>query len=226
MKLRAAMGLFVLGLGVVACSWISPSSNDEAPTPMDTVTGITGAFPSPEPEFTSPPPPSVTPTLPPPTRLPSPTPTVQPEADSQADTASTYVYGIQPGSPLILQSWKHDCNWMGIGGQVFGPHGFPVGEIIVEVGGVLNGKPILGLSITGIDHGYGPGGYEIQLADQPTESFGEVWIQLKDNTGNAVSPIVYLETYDICIQNLILLNFVEESIPEARWVYYFPLIFK
>ena len=54
---------------------------------------------------------------------------------------------------------------------------------------------------------YGPGGYEIVLADQPIESRDSLWVQLFDLSGNPLSELIYVDTVADCGQNLILLNY-------------------
>ena len=136
-------------------------------------------------------------------------------------------YVIQEGAPIGMPGWTHQeegCAWLGVAGQVFGLGGNPVLDLIVEAGGTLGGQAVLGLSITGMAGAYGPGGYEIQLADQVIASQGEVWMQIKDDSGKLLSGKTFIETFQDCARNLLLLNFVEsEQIPGPNRVY-LPLI--
>ncbi len=163
------------------------------------------------------------------------TPSVTPEATSDAPEASLSAdipeggryFVIQEGAPIGMPNWAHQdigCDWLGVAGQVFDLAGDPVLDLIVEVGGTLEGEPLLGLSLTGVANAYGPGGYEIQLADHVVASYGEAWILIKDDAGQTLSGKTYLETFDDCDQNLLLMNFVEvEEIPDAFEVF-LPLI--
>ncbi|MBC8507340.1 MAG: hypothetical protein H8D34_20950 [Chloroflexi bacterium] len=134
---------------------------------------------------------------------------------------------IQEGAIVGMPNWSHQdagCNWLGVAGQVFDLAGDPVLDLIVEIGGTLEGQPILGLSLTGMATIYGPGGYEIQLADHAFASQGKVWIQIKDDAGQTLSGQTFIETFDDCDQNLLLINFVEvEEIPVSLEVF-IPLI--
>jgi hypothetical protein len=133
---------------------------------------------------------------------------IQPGA-SQIETA--YPYKVQPGSPVYLPNIFHPesgCNWLGVAGQVFGENSEPLINIVVEVGGTLEGDPVFGLTLTGLAPDYGSGGYEIYLADHAIKSQGTIWIQLFDLAGQAISPQIYIDTFDSCDQNLILVNFV------------------
>ena len=109
-------------------------------------------------------------------------------------------------------------------GQVF-YDGSPVEDILVETGGILDGKEVLGLAITGFSTDYGSGGYEIQLSGQPIESVDSVWIQLKDNAGVELTRKYSLSSYDQCDQNLILANFVKTE-DNPIITFYFPLFFR
>jgi hypothetical protein len=139
-------------------------------------------------------------------------------------TLEEFAFAIQPGSPVAIKSWTHDCNWSGVGGQVF-YDGNPVNNLIVETGGTLAGEDVLGLSITGLVSTYGSGGYEIQLADQLIESEGTVWIQLKDITGLPLSPKYVISSHDDCAQNLILVNFVKSEFTPVV-IFYYPVFFR
>jgi hypothetical protein len=131
---------------------------------------------------------------------------------------------IQPGTPVSVLSWTHDCNWMGVGGQVFFDD-HPINQIIVETGGTLEGKYVLGLSITGLINTYGSGGFEIKLSDHPVNSTGTVWIQLKDIAGLPLSEKFYLSSQDDCAKNLILINFVAAQ-PDPFIEFYYPILFR
>jgi len=134
---------------------------------------------------------------------------------------------IQEGAPIGMPNWAHQeegCNWLGVAGQVFDLNGDPIMDLIVEAGGTLDGQPMLGLSLTGVATAYGPGGYEIQLADHVIASHGTVWLQIKNDAGDLFSGNIYIERFADCAANLLLLNFVEvEEIPDFEQVF-LPLI--
>jgi len=136
-------------------------------------------------------------------------------------------FTIQEGAPVGMPNWANQevgCAWLGVAGQVFDLQGEPVLDLIVEAGGTLEGQPLLGLSITGMASAYGPGGYEIQFSDHVVASQSEAWVQIKTNTGEPLSGRTFIETFDDCAQNLLLLNFVEvEEIPDPNQVF-LPLI--
>ena len=114
---------------------------------------------------------------------------------------------------------------MGVAGQVFDIDDTPMMELVVEFGGELAGQPVFGLAITGQAESYGEGGYEFKLADKPIASSGNVWAQVFDLEGRAISAPTYFSTYDRCDQNLIILNFVQAYKLPTDW-FYLPAIFK
>lgn len=107
------------------------------------------------------------------------------------------------------------CDWLGVAGQVFNRAGVVQKDILIKSGGELADAAVLEemtmpLAEPDIDLAYGPGGYEITLANSPAASQGSVWVQLFNLDGDPISEQVYLTTYDDCQKNLILLNFTEE----------------
>lgn len=135
-----------------------------------------------------------------------------------------YDFEMQMGSPVAIGSWTHDCNWMGVAGQVFYDDN-PINNIVVETGGSINGEDVFGLSLTGLFDEYGSGGYEIQLSDYPIESVDTVWIQIMDLDGFPLSQKIYFTSYDQCSQNLILVNFVNIESTSIN-TFHFPIIYR
>jgi hypothetical protein len=120
------------------------------------------------------------------------------------------LYRLQPGSPIAMGNIFHPdlgCNWMGVGGQVMGESGQPVGMLVIELGGTLDGNEIGALTLTGSASHWGPGGFEFKLADKPTLSSDSVWVQVLDLDGTPLSNKVFFKTSNECEQAAILLNF-------------------
>lgn len=157
-------------------------------------------------------------------------------ATPAANIASAIVYeryfAVQTGTPIGLPNWVHaeaGCNWLGIAGQIFDIDGLPAVSFVVEAGGTLEGAPVLGLALTGLDSAYGPGGFEIYLADHVAASQQTLWLEVKDTQGKQVSERIYLSTYADCNQNLTLINFVESAelpTPPVSHLFYLPLVYK
>lgn len=158
---------------------------------------------------------------------PPPTQTVVPAVTPAAVAVPDY--SLQVGSPAWLPSFARadlGCDFLGVAGQVFDKNQVPVKMLVVEVGGSLGGNEILGLSLTGNAPVYGPGGYEIQVAGQPVESGGSIWIQVFDLGGNPLSNKISFDTFADCDKNLILINFVETIFPLPELNLYLPAIYK
>jgi len=128
-----------------------------------------------------------------------------------------YLYTLQAMNPHYLGNFTRPdlgCDWLGIGGQIFNQEGVVQKNIIIKAGGVLDGIPVIEemtmpLAEPEIDIAYGPGGFELTLANSPVESDSTIWIQLFSLEGNPLSEQIYLETHDDCQKNLLLVNFIE-----------------
>lgn len=103
--------------------------------------------------------------------LPPPTPTIKIATPVPVvPTPIPMKYTLQPGTPVAVGGFVHSdlgCNWMGVGGQVFALDSTPVKQLVVELGGTMNGQAVSQLSLTGAATQWGPGGYEFTLADHP-----------------------------------------------------------
>ena len=160
----------------------------ESPTPGATATSTT----APTATATSTPEPTFTPTLVP--------------------------YTLQLLNPYYLTNFTHvdlGCDWMGVAGQIFDKDGLVQKVILGKAGGDILGTPIveemtMPLAESEIDLAYGPGGYELTLANSPADTEDTIWIQLYNLAGNPLSEKIYLTTYDDCLKNLILMNFIEQ----------------
>jgi hypothetical protein len=144
------------------------------------------------------PPPTLTPTLvPTETQVPTATPT-EPGPP----------FALQPGNPVGIPNIANDlsCDWMGVGGQVFNLDNAPIANLGVHLEGEINGKAIDLDALTGSAPDIGPSGYVFDLADQPSASEGSIWIQLNDGAGKALSEQVFLNTYDNCNENFVMVN--------------------
>lgn len=133
----------------------------------------------------------------PPTGTPTSAPTETPEP----------VFFPQEGSPIYMANFAHPttgCGWSGVGGQVFAADGVPLAGLFV-IGGDDSGQRWA--AQTGLSPAYGPGGYEIQLSDQATDTTGFFWIQVLDEAGQPVSDRIYFDIFQDCERNLVLINF-------------------
>ena len=151
------------------------------------------------------------------------TPSYTPTATATERPAATFTptavpYSLQLMNPFYLENFTHDdlgCAWLGVAGQIFNLEGQVQKNIVIRAGGEINGTPVIEemampLAEPDTDLAYGPGGFELTLADSLAATESEVWIQLFHLNGDPLSDKIYLTTYNDCQKNLILLNFVEE----------------
>lgn len=115
------------------------------------------------------------------------------------------------GTPVVVDSrilrGDDSCAWSGVAGQAFDLQGEPVTGLSVRLGGMVDGQPVEITGMTGTVLTYGPGGYEMTVANQPVASAQSLWVQLLDPAGIPLSEKIPFDTFATCEQNLILLNF-------------------
>ena len=131
--------------------------------------------------------------------LPSITPTSQP-------------LSVQTGSPAYIQNYVHSdagCAWLGIAGQIFDANNQPVMNLVVNVKGMLGPLKVDKIAVTGIPEAnvYGPGGYEVKIADKAIASENTMTVQVFDLNGYSLSKPISFNTFSECSKNLIIINF-------------------
>ncbi len=99
------------------------------------------------------------------------------------------------------------CDWLGVGGAVFGTDGSPLQFQTVQLGGELGEVVVSQLKLSGSAPAYGASGFEFELGNHPVASAQTLWIQLFDNTGKALTDKIYFDTFDDCAQNLVKIIF-------------------
>jgi hypothetical protein len=95
------------------------------------------------------------------------------------------------------------CNWQGVGGQVFDINGQPLTGIRVQVFGA--GVDLI--AVSGSNTLYGPSGWEIQLGNGIATT--TYVVQLQSSEGTIISPQVTVTFPADCARNLALVNFVQ-----------------
>jgi len=138
-----------------------------------------------------------------------PTPTIS----DPAATQTPFSLILQPGSPAYIQNFAHmdaGCNWLGIAGQIFDADGKTINNLVVNIKGNLGQTKIDEIGLTGIPEAdiYGPGGYEIKIADKAVDSENSLKIQVLDIQGKNLSNAMAFKTYSDCEKNLIIVNFI------------------
>lgn len=185
------------------------------------------------------PPPTLPPTLGPPTATPTPeiflpsewtptptrtvtvtatpvptetaTPTPESTSETPEATATGPAFSLQPGAPVLTPNIANDlgCDWMGVGGQVFDQEGEPISGLGIHLEGTLDGQSYELDTLSGTASNLGPAGYVFDLADRPIESDETLWIQLNDTAGVPLSDPVYLTTSNSCEENFVLVNWTQ-----------------
>ncbi len=134
------------------------------------------------------------------------TPTATPKAPFSATT--TYI-----ASTIIHQ--EEGCNWQGIGGTVVDANNADMLRMTIRLEGSYNGKTKNELTVSSIAPAYGKSGYEFFLGTVPISSKGELYLQLFDQAGVPLSDKIYVDTFNDCSKNLVLVRFKKNRNPEA-----------
>jgi hypothetical protein len=79
--------------------------------------------------------------------------------------------------------------------------------VTIMMGGYFNGRTVNQLSLTGTALQYGQAGYEFLLAEAPVNSRGQIWVQLYDQSLVPLSDRIYVDTFEDCERNMVLVNF-------------------
>jgi hypothetical protein len=134
------------------------------------------------------------------------------------------IYLYQRGAPAALPNFvmpEAACNWTGVGGQVFDISGTPVSGLVIKIFGTLEGKLVEHFVLTGSSLQFGPGGFDVMVADHLLTSPGTLSLQLLDISGLEKSPVIQFQVFADCQHNLRVINLAETTI--GRQIY-FPII--
>lgn len=182
-------------------SIVQPPAAAAAALPAETQESTATAAPT---ETSTPLPPAAT--LPPePTATATPTP--GPTATPTIKALYPFILRNEPAAIAGDAMPGHEDCKLWIAGQSYDLQGAPMVGITVMLGGHLDGNNLYQLSLTGTALQFGQAGYEFTVAEQPVKSKSSVWVQLFDQALVPLSGRIYLDTFDDCNQNLILVNF-------------------
>lgn len=126
------------------------------------------------------------------------TPTATPKAPFSATT--TYI-----ASTIIHP--EAGCDWQGVGGTVVDANNADMLRMTISLIGFYNGKSVNELTVSSIAPAYGKSGFEFVLGTEPISSNDELYLQLLDQSGLPLSGKVYVDTFDDCSKNLVLVRF-------------------
>jgi hypothetical protein len=128
----------------------------------------------------------------------TPSPTVAPKAPFSATI--TYI-----DSTIIHP--EAACNWQGVGGTIVDANNADMLRMTIRLVGFYNGKTKNELTVSSIAPAYGKSGYEFFLGSVPIVSKKELYIQILDQAGLPLSDNIYIDTFNDCSKNLVLVRF-------------------
>ncbi len=99
------------------------------------------------------------------------------------------------------------CNWQGVGGTIVDSNNADMLRVTVRLVGFYNNKSKNELTVSSIAPSYGKSGYEFTLGTVPISSDGLLYIQILDQAGLPLSDNVYIDTFNDCSKNLVLVRF-------------------
>lgn len=146
-----------------------------------------------------------------------------PAQRSMAFALQGFTYLPHMGSPTYIPNFvapEAGCSWAGIGGQVFNRYGRPQDGLKVRIQGKIGGVDQQFDTTSGSSTRFGPGGFEVRLANQALNLDG-LSIQIFDANGVARSPRIPLRLMADCRRNLTVINFLEVNITH---LYHLPVI--
>ena len=133
----------------------------------------------------------------------TPTETATPTATPEAAFSATITY---IASTIIHP--ENGCNWQGIGGTVVDAKNADMLRMTIRLAGRYNGKSLTELlTVSSIAPAYGKSGYEFVLGKVPISSKGDLYLQLFDQAGLPLSDNIYIDTFNDCSKNLVLVRF-------------------
>ncbi len=132
------------------------------------------------------------------------TPTITPTATAtpKAPFSATITY---IASTIIHQ--EAACNWQGIGGTVVDASNADMLRMTIRLVGFYDGKSKNDLTVSSIAPAYGKSGYEFFLGVVPISSKGQLFLQLEDQSGLPLSSKIYIDSFNDCSKNLVLVRF-------------------
>lgn len=176
-------------------------------TPTFTATSTVPATVTASPTFTTSPTLSPTPTITT-TVLPTDTPTATftplPTLGTPPPSPSPFLFGLQTDTTFVSNLNASGCAWQGIGGQVLDLNGnASTTQLTISITG--GGLPQALTTNNNTNSLYGPGGYEVQLANAiNTQTY---FVQLVSQFGTPVSEVIQVTFPGTCEGNAALLTF-------------------
>jgi hypothetical protein len=224
-----SIGVLVISLCMIfyfAAIFVAPNSpiNPFPPNPFDPNATITPTITPIQPDATWTPSPTIEPSpsstlaatftplpsptffsLIPPTNTETPSPTATVTRTPKAPFSATV--NVLQSDITIPHLAAQGCNWQGIGGSVVDANNSDIIGMVVRLVGKYNGKSVEMTSVSGVTPDYGKSGFEFVLGTTPLAAKDELFVQLLDQAGLPLSDNVYIETFNDCKKNLVLVRF-------------------
>ena len=150
------------------------------------------------------------------TPRPSATPYFSPTPVSLITPSKTPTFTVTPKAPFsatvtYLPSTTYyldaACNWLGVAGTVVDTRNSDVVGMVIQLTGTLNGKRVNMQTLSGAYRQYGVSGFEFFLGTVPVASKGTLVAQLLDLSALPLSENVYIDTYNDCNKNMVIIRF-------------------
>ena len=105
------------------------------------------------------------------------------------------------------------CKWLGIGGTITDASGADISQQVIALAGAFNGQTVFFPTVSGLVPAYGRSGFEFNLGNLlhlttlPVASNHTLYLQVLDQAGQPQSDNIYINTYNDCSKNLVLVRF-------------------
>jgi hypothetical protein len=111
----------------------------------------------------------------------------------------------------VYRQHPNGCDGIYLAGSITDFNLNPVMLMKVRAEGILDGQLVFKEVLSGSSPAFGESGWEIKLSDVLTASTGTVTVALYPQGGwNPISEVVEIDTFELCSQNLIVVDFIQE----------------
>ena len=145
------------------------------------------------------------------TPLPPPTEAVITLLAPTTTPLSSLQFSAQTGTP-VYTAHPNGCDGIYIAGNVIDSEGNPFAGMLVIAAGTLADIAIEPEpSLSGLHPEFSPSGWQIKLSETLLDSSETVYVALYNlESAEPVSELIYVNTYNDCDRNMVMVNFVEK----------------
>ena len=121
-------------------------------------------------------------------------------------------FTAQTGTP-VYTAHPNGCDGIYLAGNVIDSEGNPLAGLLVIAAGSLGDAALEAEpSLSGLHPEFSPSGWQIKISDTLLDSSEKVYVALYSlDSADPVSDLVYVNTYNDCDRNMIMVNFVQEK---------------